>query len=132
RGRGLPRPRGGCTFSSLGCRVCARRRPPGLDSHSLRGYSRRVAVIDLRSDTVTKPTPAMRHAMVNSPLGDDVFGDDPMVNKLEEMSMERMCKEAAVFVASGTMGNVLGVAVNAHHGQELIADADSHVYIYEG
>ena len=91
-----------------------------------------MAVIDLRSDTVTKPTPEMRHAMVSSPLGDDVFGDDPMVNKLEEMSMERMGKEAAVFVASGTMGNVLGVAVNAQHGQELIADADSHVYIYEG
>jgi len=91
-----------------------------------------VGVIDLRSDTVTKPTPEMRHAMVNSPLGDDVFGDDPMVKKLEEMSMERMGKEAAVFVASGTMGNVLGVAVNAQHGQELIADADSHVYIYEG
>jgi threonine aldolase len=91
-----------------------------------------VAVIDLRSDTVTKPTPEMRHAMVNSPLGDDVFGDDPMVKKLEEMSMERLGKEAAVFVSSGTMGNVLGVAVNARLGQEVLADAESHVYIYEG
>src|SRR5207249_11892973 len=58
--------------------------------------------------------------------------DDPMVKKLEEMSIERLGKEAAVFVSSGTMGNILDVAVNAQHGQELIADADSHVYIYEG
>ena len=86
----------------------------------------------MRSDTVTKPTDAMRHAMVNSPLGDDVFGDDPMVLKLEEMACERLGKEAAVFVASGTMGNVLGVAVNARTGQALIADRESHVFVYEG
>ena len=86
----------------------------------------------MRSDTVTKPTDAMRHAMVNSPLGDDVFGDDPMVKKLEEMACARLGKEAAVFVSSGTMGNVLGVAVNARQGQELLADTQSHVFIYEG
>ena len=86
----------------------------------------------MRSDTVTKPTDEMRHAMVNSPLGDDVFGDDPMVLKLEEMACERLGKEAAVFVASGTMGNVLGVAVNTRIGQALIADTLSHVFIYEG
>jgi threonine aldolase len=90
-----------------------------------------VGVIDLRSDTVTKPTPAMRKAMVESPLGDDVFGDDPMVNLLEEMAAHRLRKEAALFVPSGTMGNVMGVVVNARLGQELIADADSHVFMFE-
>ena len=89
-------------------------------------------MIDLRSDTVTMPTPAMRQAMVTAPLGDDVFGDDPMVIKLEEMAADRLGKEAAVFVPSGTMGNVAGVVVNARLGQELIADAESHVFLFEG
>lgn len=87
-----------------------------------------MAVIDLRSDTVTLPSPEMREAMATAPLGDDVFGDDPTVNRLEEMAAERLWKEAAVFVPSGTMGNLLGVAVNARQGEELIADADSHVF----
>jgi threonine aldolase len=90
-----------------------------------------VAVIDFRSDTVTMPTPEMRHAMATAPLGDDVFGDDPMVNRLVEMAAERLGKEAALFVPSGTMGNVLGVAVNTARGEELIADAESHVFLYE-
>ncbi|MGH7762851.1 MAG: GntG family PLP-dependent aldolase [Candidatus Dormibacteraceae bacterium] len=84
--------------------------------------------IDLRSDTVTMPTPEMRQAMASAPLGDDVFGDDPTVNRLEEIAAALMGKEAAVFVPSGTMGNLIGVAVNAQRGQELIADADSHVF----
>jgi len=88
-------------------------------------------VIDFRSDTVTMPTPEMRQAMATAPLGDDVFGDDPSVIKLEELACERLGKEAAVFVASGTMGNLVGVAVNARTGEELIADADSHVFQYE-
>jgi len=87
--------------------------------------------IDLRSDTVTMPTPEMRHAMATAPLGDDVFGDDPTVNRLEELAAARLGKEAAVFVPSGTMGNLIGVAVNAHTGEELIADADSHVFLNE-
>jgi threonine aldolase len=91
-----------------------------------------VAVIDLRSDTVTMPTPEMRRAMATAPVGDDVFGDDPSVNRLEEVSAARLGKEAAVFVPTGTMGNLLGVAVNAASGQELIADAAAHVYLYEG
>ena len=90
-----------------------------------------MARIDLRSDTVTMPTPEMRHAMASAPLGDDVFGDDPTVNRLEELAAERLGKEAAVFVPSGTMGNLIGVAVNAQRGEELIADADSHVFQYE-
>ena len=81
--------------------------------------------IDLRSDTVTLPTEAMLQAMSSAPLGDDVFGDDPTVNRLEETAAERMGKEAAVFVASGTMGNLLGVLVSARSGQEIIAEAFS-------
>lgn len=77
------------------------------------------------------PTPEMRHAMATAPLGDDVFGDDPTVNRLEEVAAARLGKEAAVFVPSGTMGNLIGVAVNAQRGEELIADADSHVFLYE-
>ena len=77
------------------------------------------------------PTPEMRHAMTLAPLGDDVFGDDPTVNRLEETAAGRLGKEAAVFVPSGTMGNLIGVAVNARRGEEFIADADSHVFHYE-
>lgn len=73
----------------------------------------------------------MRRAMVEAPLGDDVFGDDPTANRLIEMAAERMGKEAATFVPSGTMGNLIGVAVNARRGEELIADAESHVFHYE-
>jgi threonine aldolase len=87
--------------------------------------------IDLRSDTVTMPTPEMRQAMATAPLGDDVFGDDPTVNRLEEVAAALLGKEASVFVPSGTMGNLIGVAVNAQRGEELIADADSHVFQYE-
>src|ERR1700694_352158 len=78
------------------------------------------------------PTPEMRQAMATAPLGDDVFGDDPMVNQLEEVSAARLGKKAAVFVPSGTMGNLVGVAVSARLGEEMIADADSHVFLYEG
>ena len=69
--------------------------------------------------------------MVEAPLGDDVFGDDPTANRLIEVAAERMGKEAATFVPSGTMGNLIGVAVNAQRGEELIADAESHVFHYE-
>ncbi len=77
------------------------------------------------------PSPEMRRAMVEAPLGDDVFGDDPTANKLMQVAAERMGKEAAAFVPSGTMGNLIGIAVNAHSGEELIADADSHAFYYE-
>jgi threonine aldolase len=73
----------------------------------------------------------MRHAMTTAPLGDDVFGDDPTVNRLEEMAAARLGKEAAVFVPTGTMGNLIAVAIHARPGEELIADADSHVFLYE-
>jgi threonine aldolase len=90
-----------------------------------------VDVIDLRSDTVTQPTPEMRRAMSTAPLGDDVLGDDPTVNRLEEVAAARLGKEASVFLPSGTMGNLIGVAINARSGEELIADAEAHVYLYE-
>jgi len=77
------------------------------------------------------PNAEMRRAMVEAPLGDDVFEDDPTTNRLLKVAAERMGKEAAMFVPSGTMGNLVGVAVNAQRGQELIADADSHVFYYE-
>src|SRR5690348_6607643 len=77
------------------------------------------------------PSPEMRQAMVTAPLGDDVFGDDPTTNKLLEVAARRMGKEKATFVPSGTMGNLIGIAVNAHSGEELIADADSHLFHYE-
>jgi threonine aldolase len=74
----------------------------------------------------------MRQAMAMTPLGDDVFGDDPAVNELEQVAAARLGKEAAVFLPSGTMGNVVGVAVNARTGEEMIADAEAHVFLYEG
>ena len=73
----------------------------------------------------------MRRAMVEAPLGDDVFGDDPTANRLMEVAADRMGKAAATFVPSGTMGNLIGIAVNARSGEELIADADSHAFYYE-
>jgi threonine aldolase len=90
-----------------------------------------VSAIDLRSDTVTQPTPEMRHAMITAPLGDDVLGDDPTVNQLEEVAAARLGKAASVFLPSGTMGNLVGVAVHARSGEEVIADSESHVFLYE-
>ena len=83
--------------------------------------------IDLRSDTVTHPTPAMRRAMAAAELGDDVFGDDPTVNALEARGAELLGKEAGLFVASGTMGNLVSQMAHLGRGQELIASAESHI-----
>src|SRR5438034_6554215 len=77
------------------------------------------------------PSPEMRQAMATAPLGDDVFGDDPTANRLMEVAAKRMGKQAATFVPSGTMGNLIGIAVSAQRGEELIADADSHAFYYE-
>jgi len=77
------------------------------------------------------PSQEMRQAMATAPLGDDVFGDDPTTNQLMKVAADRMGKEGATFVPSGTMGNLIGIAVNAQRGQELIADADSHAFYYE-
>ena len=87
--------------------------------------------IDLRSDTVTHPTPAMRRAMADAEVGDDVFGDDPPVNALEERAAALLGKEAGLFVASGTMGNLVAQMAHLDRGQETIASAESHMVMDE-
>jgi threonine aldolase len=87
--------------------------------------------IDLRSDTVTKPSAAMRRAMAEAEVGDDVYGEDPTVNLLEARTAELLGKEAAVFVPSGTMANQIGVGVNTQPGDELLCASTSHVYVWE-
>ena len=87
--------------------------------------------IDLRSDTVTLPTPAMRRSMYEAELGDDVFGEDPTVNRLEAMAAERMGKEAAMFVASGTMGNLTAMLTHCQRGHEAIMGDKAHTFLFE-
>lgn len=87
--------------------------------------------IDLRSDTVTLPTPSMREAIYRAELGDDVFGEDPTTNRLEEMAAERMGKEAALLVASGTMGNLVCTLTHCRRGEEVILGDRSHTFLYE-
>lgn len=89
-------------------------------------------MIDYRSDTFTKPTPAMLDAMFKAPVGDDVFGEDPTINKLEAMSAEMFGMEAAIFCPSGTMTNQVAIKCHTQPGDEVICDKLSHVYIYEG
>src|SRR5262245_15483883 len=85
-------------------------------------------MIDLRSDTVTRPTAAMWKAMGEAPVGDDVFGEDPTVNRLQQMAAGLLGKEEALFVASGTMGNLISVLVHAPRGAEVILGDESHIY----
>ena len=87
--------------------------------------------IDLRSDTVTQPTPEMRAAMASAEVGDDVFGEDPTVNRLEVLSAERLGKEAGLFVPSGTMGNLAAVLTHCTRGDEVILGDLSHTFLYE-
>jgi threonine aldolase len=87
--------------------------------------------IDLRSDTVTLPTPEMRRAIAEAPLGDDVYGEDPTINQLEALAAERVGKEAAMLVVSGTMGNLCAVLAHCARGQEAIVGDQSHIYHYE-
>jgi threonine aldolase len=87
--------------------------------------------IDLRSDTVTLPTPAMRQAMADAEVGDDVLGEDPTVNRLEEMAAERVGKPAALFVASGTMANLVSVLTHCGRGDEIIVGDRAHIFMYE-
>ena len=88
-------------------------------------------IIDLRSDTVTKPTPAMRQAMYDAEVGDDVLGDDPTVQRLEELAAARLGKEAGLFVASGTMGNLVCLLTHCGRGDEVILGDQAHTYVYE-
>ena len=90
-----------------------------------------VPLIDLRSDTVTRPTPAMRRAMFEAEVGDDVYGEDPTVNRLEQRAAEIFGKPAGLFVPTGTMGNTIGAKVHTEHGQEVICEARAHLLNYE-
>ncbi len=97
----------------------------GLDPDALR------KAVDLRSDTLTQPTPEMRAAMANAEVGDDVYGEDPTVNKLEKRAAEIFEKEAALFVPTGCMGNLISIKIWTHHGNEVICDVLGHVNLYE-
>ena len=88
-------------------------------------------LIDLRSDTLTTPTDTMRDAMAQAEVGDDVFGEDPTVNRLEEIAAKRVGKEAAVFVPSGTMGNLISVLTHCARGDEVILGDQSHIFLNE-
>ena len=88
-------------------------------------------MIDLRSDTVTRPTPAMRRAMAEAEVGDDVYREDPTVNRLEERAAAIMGKEAGLFVPTGTMGNTIAVKIHTDHGQEVICESRAHVLDWE-
>jgi threonine aldolase len=88
-------------------------------------------IIDMRSDTITQPTSSMRRAMFEADVGDDVFGEDPTVNRLEEMVAERLGKEAALFVASGTMANLVSQLTHCGRGDEIILGDQSHMFFYE-
>ena len=90
------------------------------------------AVVDLRSDTVTRPTAAMREAMMAAPVGDDVFGDDPTVNALQERIAAMLGKEAALFMPSGTQSNLCGLLAHCGRGDEYIVGQNAHTYRYEG
>ena len=90
-----------------------------------------MTVIDLRSDTVTKPSPGMRAAMSAAEVGDDVFGEDPTVNRLEERVAALLGKEAALYVPSGTMSNQIAVKAHTQPGDELLCDLNCHIYNYE-
>jgi threonine aldolase len=88
-------------------------------------------IIDLRSDTVTKPTPEMRRAMFEAEVGDDVYGEDPTVNQLEAEAAAKLGKEAALFVPTGTQGNQVAILSHTNRGEEVICEAESHVFYYE-
>jgi len=89
------------------------------------------SVIDLRSDTVTRPTAAMRAAMAAAEVGDDVYGEDPTVNRLEARAAEIFGREAAIFVPTGTMGNQIAIRLHTQHGQEVICEARAHILDWE-
>ncbi len=88
-------------------------------------------LIDMRSDTVTHPTPAMRSAMANAEVGDDVYGDDPTVNRLQELAAEKTGLEAGLFVPTGTMANLVALLTHCARGSEAIVGNRSHIYVDE-
>ena len=88
-------------------------------------------MIDLRSDTVTRPTPDMRQAMANAEVGDDVYGEDPTVNRLEQAAAALFGREAAIFVPTGTMGNQIAIRLHTQHGKEVICESRAHIFDWE-
>ena len=88
--------------------------------------------VDLRSDTITQPTPGMRKAMASATVGDDVLGDDPTVIELQNRLASIFNKESALFVPSGTMSNAIAIKAQTNPGDEIITEGHSHIYIYEG
>jgi threonine aldolase len=88
-------------------------------------------IIDLRSDTVTRPTPAMRRAMAEAEVGDDVYGEDPTINRLQELAARMLGKEAGLFVASGTMGNLAAILAHCNRGDEAILGDKAHTFLFE-
>src|SRR5437867_4216981 len=94
--------------------------------------SEKPAIVDLRSDTVTRPTPEMRRAMFEAEVGDDCFGEDPTVNHLEQRAAEIFEREAAVFVPTGTMGNQIAIKAHTRPGQEIICEERVHIFNREG
>src|SRR5207253_6158594 len=89
-------------------------------------------MIDVRSDTVTRPTPAMLEAMLQAEVGDDVFGEDETVNELQRKAADLFGKEAALFCPTGTMSNQIGIKIHTQPGDEVICDELAHIYLYEG
>jgi threonine aldolase len=89
------------------------------------------AMLDFRSDTVTKPTPEMRRAMAEAEVGDDVYGEDPTVNRLEERAAQIFGREASIFVPTGSMGNAIAINIHTRHGQEIICEERGHIFNYE-
>src|SRR6202789_3731229 len=95
------------------------------------GSEKREDVVDLRSDTVTRPTTAMRAAMAAADVGDDVYGEDPTVSRLQERAAEIFGREAALFVPSGSMGNLIAIKIWTHHGNEGICEERGHINQFE-
>ncbi|HEV8524196.1 MAG TPA: threonine aldolase family protein, partial [Terriglobales bacterium] len=106
-------------------------RPSSLQKELTEAPAKSAATVDLRSDTVTKPTAEMRRAMAEAEVGDDVYGEDPTVNRLEQRAAEIFGREAALFVPSGTMGNQVAIKVHTQPGQEVICEERAHIYNFE-
>lgn len=88
-------------------------------------------IVDMRSDTLTLPTEEMRSAMARAPVGDDVYGEDPTINRFEEMAAEKVGKEAAVFTPTGSMGNLISLLSHTSRGEQVILEAQAHIYVHE-
>src|SRR5215471_4628156 len=108
------------------------RQPQELRSELIILQPKLIMLIDYRSDTVTKPTAGMMEAMMHAKVGDDVFGEDPSINELENLSADMFGMEAAIFCPSGTMTNQIAMKCHTQPGDEIICDETAHVYQYEG